>query len=463
MILLAVVACVATAGVPALGDEPAGPAADDAAPREERVAQNPPAPAPSPRPPAPRPGQASGAAGTANPPRTTTPPQPRTTTPPQPRTTTPPGARPGVTGTAPALAAAAAPTAGTTALAQPGALESLTGLSSAAANLPYNMLGDLPPGAVVPVPPTPPGIPPPGTPPTPPTPGRPPVGPGGTPRPGIGAPQRSAVILPWVRGFKIADNQSPQPQDRVFATFNYFDNLEGRINKRFNSGIQDIQIYRETFGFEKTFLDKNASIGLRMPLNSITATNAIAGLPGASHTAIGDLTVFGKYVLISDPKTGSLISSGLAVTAPTGPSTFGGTRSFNGFHYTTFQPFIGYLWNQEKWFAQGFIAIDTPTSTRDVTILYNDLGVGYYLYRAKSPNQFLTAVVPTFETHVSTPLNHAGFNLFDPASTPNVVDLTLGTTFQFGKRTRLSLGVCDPVTGPKPFTIEAIALLNVYY
>jgi hypothetical protein len=289
------------------------------------------------------------------------------------------------------------------------------------------------------------------------------AGPGGTPRPGIGAPLRSAVILPWIRGFKIADNQSPQPQDRVFVTFNYFDNLEGRINNRFNSGIQDIQIYRETFGFEKTFLDRNASIGLRMPLNSITATNAFPGFPGASHTAIGDVTVFGKYVLCSDPTTGSLISSGLAVTAPTGPSTFGGTRSFTGFHYTTFQPFIGYLWNRERWFAQGFIAIDTPTSTRDVTILYNDIGLGYYLYRARRPNQFLTAVVPTFETHVSTPLNHSEFKLTDPASTPNVVDLTAGVTFQFGRRTRLSLGVCDPVTGPKPFTIEAIALLNVYY
>ncbi|HEX8203103.1 MAG TPA: hypothetical protein VF590_21680, partial [Isosphaeraceae bacterium] len=34
--------------------------------------------------------------------------------------------------------------------------------------------------------------------------------------------RRASALVPSVRGFNIAENQSPQPQDRVFYSFNYF-------------------------------------------------------------------------------------------------------------------------------------------------------------------------------------------------------------------------------------------------
>lgn len=57
-------------------------------------------------------------------------------------------------------------------------------------------------------------------------PGLPQPFPPGTPPPPP-SPRLASAIVPSVRGFKIAENQSPQPQDRVFFTFNYFSDLNG--------------------------------------------------------------------------------------------------------------------------------------------------------------------------------------------------------------------------------------------
>src|SRR5262249_28822403 len=55
--------------------------------------------------------------------------------------------------------------------------------------------------------------------------------------------------------FKIADNESPRPVDRLFATYNYYNNVN-------TFGGRDFDVHREVFGFEKTFLDGNASFGM---------------------------------------------------------------------------------------------------------------------------------------------------------------------------------------------------------
>src|SRR5262249_58454648 len=107
-----------------------------------------------------------------------------------------------------------------------------------------------------------------------------------------------------------------------------------------------------------------------------------------------------------------------------------------------------------------------PTDSRDVTIFYNDFGVGYYLYRRHDCERILSAIAPTFEAHVNTPLDHRGSPRpgegFLPSliRTPDVLDLTAGTNFEFNDRARLAVGVCVPVTGPKPFDVEALAQLR---
>jgi hypothetical protein len=295
-------------------------------------------------------------------------------------------------------------------------------------------------------------------PPPPPVPGRPPVPP--TPNfPGA----RRAIDVPWLRGFKIADNQSPAPQDRVFFGFDYFNNINGAVNRHFGNVVSDMQVYRELFGFEKTFLDGDASFGMRLPLNSLSADSRISGLGGTS-TALGNMTMFGKYALWRNDETGSLISAGLALTVPNGPRSLAGTPAATGFHDSQLQPFTGYIFKRGDFFVQGFEAIDVPTDPHDVTMLYNDVGIGYYIYQNEDPSACIRAVAPIFETHVNVPLDHRGaFNVNDRAGTADVVDLTFGVNVALKEHSLLSVGFVDPVTGPRPFNFEWIVSLNWYF
>ena len=223
-----------------------------------------------------------------------------------------------------------------------------------------------------------------------------------------------------------------------------------------------MEAYRYLFGLEKTFWEGNASLGVRLPLNSLNVKSAVPGL-GGSSTALGNLTVFAKVILVEELVTGSLLTGGLAVTAPTGPASFAGSRDVVGFRDAQLQPFLGYIRSWGDFYVQGFESVDVATDPRDVTMQYNDVGLGYFLYRDRNPGAFVTAVVPTFETHVNVPLNHAGaYRPNDPAATPSVVDLTFGASVVL-RRSLLSFGFVDPVTGPRPFDFEWMLLFNYYF
>ena len=52
------------------------------------------------------------------------------------------------------------------------------------------------------------------------------------------------------------------------------------------------------------------------------------------------------------------------------------------------------------------------------------------------------------------------YNLKDLAGSYDQVDLTFGTNFQIRKRGLLALAIVEPITGPRPFNLEAIAQFN---
>jgi hypothetical protein len=263
------------------------------------------------------------------------------------------------------------------------------------------------------------------------------------------------VILPSARGFKVADNESPEPRDRAYFSFNFFDDLYGAPNHDLGAPVRNVRVFRETFGLEKTCLDGAASVGLRLPLNSFLADSAFRGL-SSNSTDVGDLSVILKATVCRSADNSRLLSAGLAVTAPTGPDTFANDK-VGLRHNTTLQPFVGYLWAGNNCYVQGFTAIDAPTGT-DLALLFNDVGLGYFVYRAAQPERFLTALAPTLEVHVNTPLNHrGGFTSADLFRMPDLVDLTAGVNLEFARKTRLAIGVVAPVTGPKPFDVEVIA------
>lgn len=298
----------------------------------------------------------------------------------------------------------------------------------------------------------------------------------------INQPYGTQLAAPFsFHTFKIANNESPWPRNRVYVTSEYFRQVGDTT-----------AITRETFGFERTFMQNRASFGMVLPFYTAdpgTIANTLTpgsigtfGLGTSTRGNTGDLTMIYKQALIFDPQGGNVLSVGAAVTAPTGPSTIASVTpayTVNGvYHYGGIQPYmafyrsIGPAFN--GLFLQGFSSLDRPFSPHDSTFWFNDLGIGYYYRRDVSRG--LTGVVPNFEVHVNTPLDGrtqtitatpelAALTGFPGVSGTiqyyNQVNLTSGVTFIFNRRTTLALGVVAPVATPHPFNVEFMAQFNV--
>jgi hypothetical protein len=245
-------------------------------------------------------------------------------------------------------------------------------------------------------------------------------------------------------GFKISDNESPRPTNRVFLTYNYYNDVNGRIN---GPDIARIDVHREMFGFERTFLEGNGSFGMRVPLIQQTG--------GGEFSDIGNLSFIGKYAFINDRCTGNVLSGGLVVTVPTG-------HDYDIIDGTTLdpvliQPWVGGIWNSDRLYAQGFSSVVVPTEGIDAPLLFNSLGLGYRAWQGTGGT--VTSLTPTVEGHVTTPLANRGFDECGVRYI-DVVVITGGLHVGLGERSILTLGAATPLTGSKPFSVEGIVQLN---
>ena len=179
----------------------------------------------------------------------------------------------------------------------------------------------------------------------------------------------------------------------------------------------------------------------------------IAGTYDYSH--LGDVTIIGKYAFINDRITGNVLSGGLAVTAPTSPDIV----SVDGnFHSVLLQPWVGYIYNVDRFFLQAFHSVVIPTDQRDVTLLFNDVGIGFWAYRG---NGLISFIVPTGEVHVTTPVTNRNIDTATIVVTDTVV-LTSGIHVGIG-RSVLTFGAAAPITGPQPYTVEAFLQYNLRF
>ncbi len=288
-------------------------------------------------------------------------------------------------------------------------------------------------------------------------------GPRGSPRfPPPPGQVSGAAVVPSLRSFKCSENDSPFPRDRVYFMFNYYDEVNEAVNRRFGSDLENLRVHREHIGVEKTFLDGDMSLGFRLPFNGLRVDSRVPGL-AAEEYDVGDLTVILKAALWGDREAGHVLAAGLAVTAPTGPDRFAGYSGLSApIHTTVLQPFLGGVRTFGNFFIHGYSALDIPMNSSDVTMWYNDLGIGYFLYRDFAGERFITGITPSLEVHVNSPLNHRGIlDAADPAGTPDVVALTSGVTFEVRRHATFSVGFVTPVTGPRPFDWEVLAQLNI--
>jgi hypothetical protein len=246
--------------------------------------------------------------------------------------------------------------------------------------------------------------------------------------------------------FKIQENESPRPMDRVYFNYNYYSGVD--------TGSQKVNVKRETIGFEKTFLDGNASIGVRLPF--------FQNLDAKDDT--GDVTLIGKYAFYNDRKTGDVISAGVAITPPTGNFSLGfDITQAEKIHSTIVQPFVGGQWalGNGGLFVQGFSSLAIPTDDRDATFWFNSIGIGDNLYHGGPANQVITGIIPTVELHANTPTNHQ--NDGTPVKLDTIVDFTGGVHIEIHHIALVGLAIGTPLTGPKPYSAEGIASFNLRF
>jgi hypothetical protein len=279
------------------------------------------------------------------------------------------------------------------------------------------------------------------------------------------------VPVPFAGGFKAAENEGPWPEDRVFVTYNFYSDVTGPPTAASAAHVDTVttssggmpatlsttvpgvappsfDVHREVLGFEKTFLGGVGSVGLRVPVLEQQGDDGITG------DGFGDMTGLLKLALFRNVQAGDVVSAGLAVTAPTGR----GIPTLTGeLHSTILQPFVAWAWGQRRFYVQGFTSVAVPTDSRDVTLLFNDLGIGYVLYRGPA-GQAVTAVAPTVEAHVTTPLDNRGAESL--VTLQDLVVLTEGVHLDLYGRSTLTLAAATPVTGPKAFDLEALVQFN---
>jgi hypothetical protein len=229
---------------------------------------------------------------------------------------------------------------------------------------------------------------------------------------------------------KVADDNSPLPRDRFSFRYNFFHDAQQVVGISSAPPVFDPQLIgfvgstttkqynvnEYTFQFEKTFLDRQASIELRVPfstglasklnLSSATPTGIgqgvdLAGAPlpgvqaiqvvetpqntlGNSDTEWGNLSLILKGLLYRN--NCFAISAGLALGIPTAQdigvtvTDYLGDPAFNNlsiqrvrdFHIDndtwSLSPFIAALWTPgPRFFSQAFLEVDCPLNSSKFT------------------------------------------------------------------------------------------------
>jgi hypothetical protein len=385
---------------------------------------------------------------------------------------------------------------------------------------------------------------------------------------------------------KVADNNSPLPQDRVSFRYNFFDDAVSVTGAspappvfdptigafRASSLTKNYDVDQYTFSFEKAFFDQRFSVETRLPFSRGLASNLdlsygkvtsvgvdsinVDATPldtlGASDTEFGNMSVILKGLFY---RTDSLaFSGGLGIGLPTGRDTNVAVTDFLGdprlntvsiervrnFHISNdtvaLSPFLAVLATPtSRFFVQAFVQWELPVNTSNVNytettpllippgsslgtpgpgqltppfsvstsveeqaLMHSDIGLGYWLIR-RPEARWVTGFAPTIELHYTTTLENAdvvtlpgdaskqivpvpgippvnNLPVTTLANVPppqvgnlrnrvDILDLTLGTTFEFGRRTTLATAFSIPTRGndDRTFNWEFQIQLNYFF
>ena len=275
--------------------------------------------------------------------------------------------------------------------------------------------------------------------------------------------------------FKMAENTSPLPQDRLYFDFNSYTNVP------LTNSPSSVNSYAP--GIEKTFFNGIMSVEVRAPM-ATTLDNDIF-TDGSTSTATGEFGNLGvalKTLLLRREKI--ILSGGLAMTLPTAQnsqffldqSSTANTLLIEN-QSVHLMPFLGGLWTpNDRWFGIGYIQVDVdangnpvtatdPFSTNpiptslgryyDTTFLYADLGLGYWARRSKDPCKFFTGLAYVLEFHLNQSLQgqHVltsnNFQIGTTAENVSFTDMTVGAHLELYKLTTITAAYITPLTSDR--------------
>ncbi len=280
------------------------------------------------------------------------------------------------------------------------------------------------------------------------------------------------------RRFKVAENVSPIPQDRILFNYNHFHNALLDINDEKQS------LDRFTFGFEKTVLAGTSSIEVRLPFGHGLDSSQAFGADDTQGTELGNLALAFKTTLLSGCHW--MVSAGTTMTLPTGDD-FALSLGGNGNDLLIqneavhLAPFLGFIAQPNPcWFAQGFVQADFDLNGNDVftsfggfegtlqdqNLLFIDASIGRWLHRSCDPCARFSGVAAIAELHYTTTMNDTDgvVGISNPFNRMDILNATGALNFQFGK-TSLRVGGAAPLRQDEEhlFDAEVLVQLNRNY
>lgn len=285
------------------------------------------------------------------------------------------------------------------------------------------------------------------------------------------------------RGLKVAEHNKAIPMNRAYLTYNHFHNAASSTIDDPPAGpvIDDLSIDRWTVGLESRFADALWSLEVRMPFTGDLDEVDAGGLFERHSGQIGNLSAILKRLVDYDEFTSVVI--GLGVEAPTG-SDFESRTAVVSYHVSNdavhLHPYLGVLHSpNDCLFLHGFLQLDVATHGNlvtfddtigpgniagrfnDQTLLYADIGGGYWLWR--DPCACVTGLAALVEVHYTTALNDSDalfatpvgtgggghvMDLVNPANRMDVVNLTAAIHAELARYTSLRVGGVFPLKDP---------------
>jgi len=268
---------------------------------------------------------------------------------------------------------------------------------------------------------------------------------------------------------KVSEDNSPMPRDRVIFNYDYFNNVPLAAN--------GFNVHRIAPGFEKTFLDRNASIEVRLPFASTLDSNVVADGATGTATQFGNIHVTLKGLLYGSSTVN--VAGGLGISVPTASDVklglIDGTdllRINNDAVILT--PYLAALFTPgerlfvQTWAAVGFDCGGNAVSAaplvgsplvgigrvNDPGLLQLDAQVGYWIVDpARDPGRRLRGLAPFVELHYNTTVSDpdsialGAFQITDSLGRFDELNLTVGMLAQVGDNLNVSLGAVAPLRG----------------